>query len=78
MNHSYIVRIYRHEKNNPRMFVGTVERVGEQRKAAFTNIDELWELMNGATGKETKRAKIKEGAREGNCPKAEGERRKEQ
>jgi hypothetical protein len=24
MNHSNIVRIYRHEKNNPRTFVGTV------------------------------------------------------
>ncbi len=61
MHHSYIVRIYRQEKNNPRMFVGTVERVGEQRKAAFTNIDELWELMNGATGKVTKTGNEKGG-----------------
>jgi len=61
MNHSYIVRIYRHEKNNPRMFVGTVERVGEQGKSAFTNIDELWELMKGATAKEAKKENEKGG-----------------
>lgn len=67
MHHSYIVRIYRHEKNNPRMFVGTIERVGEQGKSAFTNIDELWELMNCATGPEMKRAKMKEGLREENA-----------
>ena len=46
MHHSYIIRIYRHDKNNPRIFVGTVEKVGEQDKSAFTNYDELWERLN--------------------------------
>jgi hypothetical protein len=46
MHHSYIIRIYRHDKNNPRIFVGTVEKVGEQDKSAFTNYDELWDQLN--------------------------------
>lgn len=66
MHYSYIVRIYRHDKNNPRIFVGTVEKVGEQGKSAFTNIDELWALMNDATENETKRVKRMERSREGN------------
>ena len=46
MHHSYIIRIYRYEKDNPRVFVGTVEKVGEPDKSAFTNYDELWERLN--------------------------------
>jgi hypothetical protein len=45
---SYIVRIYRFEKNNPRHLVGIVESVeGDKRgKRAFTNLDDLWEILN--------------------------------
>jgi len=42
----YIVRIYRHEVENPREFVGVVEEVGTEGKRAFTNIDELWGIFN--------------------------------
>lgn len=42
----YIVRIYRHEMENPREFVGVVEEVGAEGKKAFTNIDELWQILN--------------------------------
>jgi hypothetical protein len=42
---SYIVRIYRGEKDNPRSFVGIVEEVGLEEKKAFTNIDELWNIL---------------------------------
>jgi hypothetical protein len=45
MMESYIVRIYRGEKNNPRSFVGIVEEVGVEEKKAFTNIDELWNIL---------------------------------
>lgn len=45
---SYIVRIYREEKNNPRNFVGTVEEAGGAEKKAFTNLDELWAILNPA------------------------------
>ena len=45
---NYIVRIYRFEKDNPRGLVGIVESVeGERRgKKAFTNFDDLWEILN--------------------------------
>ena len=49
MHYSFIVRVYRHEKNNPRMLVGTVEKVGKTGRSAFTNIDELWEIVNEGT-----------------------------
>jgi len=41
----YIVRIYRFEKNNPRHLVGVVEEIGVKGKKAFTNYDELWEIL---------------------------------
>ncbi len=46
---NYIVRIYRFEKDNPRHLVGIVESVPEDKKRgkrAFTNLDELWEILN--------------------------------
>ncbi len=45
---SFIIRIYREEKNNPRNFVGTVEEIGAEEKKAFTNLDELWAILNPA------------------------------
>jgi len=41
----YIVRIYRFKKKNPRHLVGVVEEVGTKVKKAFTNYDELWEIL---------------------------------
>ncbi len=48
---SYIVRIYRFQKDNPRNLVGIVESVeGEKRgKRAFTNFDDLWHILNSQT-----------------------------
>jgi len=45
---NYIVRIYRFEKNNPRQLVGIVESVENEGrgKRAFTNLDDLWEILN--------------------------------
>jgi hypothetical protein len=43
---NYIVRIYRYEKDNPRRLIGTVEEVGFDGKKAFTNVDELWGILN--------------------------------
>jgi hypothetical protein len=42
---NYVVRIYRFDKNNPRNLVGVVEEVGVKGKKAFTNYDELWEIL---------------------------------
>ena len=44
----YIVRIYRQEAKHPRKFVGVVEEVGAEGKRAFTNYDELWEILKPA------------------------------
>ncbi len=41
----FIVRIYRFDKKNPRHLVGVVEEVGLKGKKAFTNYDELWEIL---------------------------------
>jgi hypothetical protein len=41
----YIVRIYRFDKKNPRRLVGVVEEVGGKGKKAFTNYDELWDII---------------------------------
>ncbi len=43
---SYIVRIYRRKKNNPRVLVGLVEEVGTKGKKAFNDLDDLWNILN--------------------------------
>jgi hypothetical protein len=55
---NYIVRIYRGEKNSPRTLIGVVEEVGSNGKKAFTNINDLWEILNPAD-KSSKRCKSK-------------------
>jgi PilZ domain len=42
---TYVVRIYRHEKNKPRSIIGIVEEVGSKGKKAFTTYDELWSIL---------------------------------
>ena len=42
----YIVRIYRHEKDKPHKLIGVVEEVGAEEKKAFSNLDELWKILN--------------------------------
>ncbi|MEW5745883.1 MAG: hypothetical protein AB1805_10675 [Nitrospirota bacterium] len=43
---SYIIRVYREERDNPRGLVGIVEEVGAEGKRAFTTLDELWDILN--------------------------------
>jgi len=57
---NYVLRIYRREKNDPRILVGVVEEVGVEGNKAFSNLDELWEILNpskAGTGKTRKRDK---------------------
>ena len=42
----YILSVYRGEKDKPRTLVGVVEEVGLKGRKAFTNLDELWEILN--------------------------------
>ncbi len=43
---TYIVRIYRREEDDPRILVGVVEEVGVEGNKAFTNSDELLDILN--------------------------------
>jgi hypothetical protein len=43
---SYMVRIYRRNENDPRLLVGVVEEVGTEGKKAFSNLYELWDILN--------------------------------
>jgi hypothetical protein len=43
---TYIVRIYRLKKGKPRGLLGVVEQVGVKGRKAFTDCDELWEILN--------------------------------
>jgi hypothetical protein len=43
---SYLVRVYRRANNDPRMLVGVAEEVGVHEKKAFSNLYELWEILN--------------------------------
>jgi len=45
---NYIVRIYRFDRKNPRHIVGFVEEVNGKGKKAFTNYDELWDILSGS------------------------------
>lgn len=47
---SYIVRIYRFQRNKPHALLGVVEEVGKKGKKAFTHYDELWEILNSSRG----------------------------
>jgi hypothetical protein len=43
---NYIIRIYRQENDNPKKLVGVVEEPEIEGKKAFTNLDELWGILN--------------------------------
>jgi hypothetical protein len=47
----YIIRIYRRNRQNPRMVVGTLEKVGEKLKMSFTDFEELRAIMNVPRGR---------------------------
>jgi hypothetical protein len=47
----YIIRIYRRDREDPRMVVGTVEQVGEKLKIGFTDFEELRAILGVPRGK---------------------------
>jgi len=51
---SFIVRIYRQEKDNPENLVGTIEHVDTSGKKAFRRVKELWEILNNTKEKAKK------------------------
>jgi len=56
---SYLVRIYRKADNNPRLLVGVAEEVGVHEKKAFSNLYELWDILNPLKQSSNVRGKIK-------------------
>ena len=49
---SYVVRIYRYKKDDPRGLVGVLEEAGGKGKKVFTNLEELWKILNSASPSE--------------------------
>lgn len=49
---SYIVRIYRRAGRKARILVGTVEAAGSGKKMAFSNVEELWEILRHRKGRD--------------------------
>jgi hypothetical protein len=44
----YILRIQRRGDNDPRRLVGVAEEVGVEGNKAFSNLDELWSILNSS------------------------------
>jgi hypothetical protein len=42
---SYIIRIYRRSGRKAHILVGTVEGAGIDKKVAFLNAEDLWEIL---------------------------------
>jgi len=49
---SYVVRVYRRAGRKSRILIGTVEAAGAGRKMAFSNIEELWEILRCRQGRD--------------------------
>jgi hypothetical protein len=56
---TYIVRIYRFEDKKPLNLVGVVEEVGVEGRKAFSNYDELWNILKVSPFSPTSRKKEK-------------------
>ncbi|HDH02395.1 MAG TPA: hypothetical protein ENH31_07160 [Nitrospirae bacterium] len=52
---TFIVRVYRCEKDNPPKLVGVVEEVGIRGQRAFTGLDELWDIIGTLKGRDTEK-----------------------
>ena len=42
---SYLIRIYRREKNNSESIVGIIEEIGSKEKHSFKNMSELGKII---------------------------------
>ena len=42
---NYIIRIYRRDKSDPRLMVGTGEEIGTKEKKGFNSFEELREIL---------------------------------
>jgi len=51
---TFIIRVYRFEKKNPKSLIGLVEEVGKEGKKGFTCLDELWNILTPALRRKPK------------------------
>jgi hypothetical protein len=49
---SYVIRIYRRDRKKSRILIGTAEVAGTGGKMAFSNIEELWEILRHRKGRD--------------------------
>jgi hypothetical protein len=49
---SYVVRIYRRGGKKSRILIGTAEVAGAERKLAFSNVEELWDILGRRKGRD--------------------------
>lgn len=49
---SYVVRIYRRGGRKSRILIGTAEVAGAEGKLAFSNIEELWDILGRRKGRD--------------------------
>ena len=56
---NYIVRIYKRRKDDPYAYVGVVEGAGIKGKKAFTNVEELYEILKPKRKERVKSKEIK-------------------
>lgn len=42
---TYIIRIHRRQESDPHTVVGTVEEPGIPKRKAFSNLDQLWDIL---------------------------------
>ena len=63
---SYLVRIYPREEDNPRLLVGVVEEPGGNGKKAFSNLYELWDILNPLRQMGEAHRKVKNGKKKQN------------
>ena len=43
---NYILRVYRLNRKEPNNLVGLLEEVGVKEKRAFTNLQEIWDILS--------------------------------
>ena len=61
---SNILRIYRSERNISHRLVGLVEEVGVEGKKRFTNLGQLWNILDVKTGETVQAEKRKKAKKE--------------
>ena len=60
---SYLIRIYRRDKENPEAIVGIIEEIGTGEKQSFKNLSELNSIITKPKRRKRNRATMK---RQGN------------